>query len=193
MSKDYQAASQAVYDYYCRTFGRKPDQYKLTPARRKKIIARLKEGYSVSAIQQAIKNLRASQWHMENSHIGLDTFLLKSQERLDDWIARRPKPRHRDPGHYPCSEPGAGPPPDVDAPGYHTPKHQHNGIVEKITAKLAAIPKEELVRQLQQIEAELRQKYPVAGTWQPEVLRETALSLLQERIAQQIRGEDHAT
>lgn len=76
--------ARAVFEHWQSAFD-KP-RASLTDGRRKKIKARLEEGYGVDRIQRAIDGCAGSEWHRANDHIGL-TLICQSGEKLERFEA----------------------------------------------------------------------------------------------------------
>jgi hypothetical protein len=83
-----------IYDFYCQTMGKNPNQYKLTAAKKNKIQSRLKD-CSVREIHDAILACKASPHHMgENEQQRPYNDLLKNiipnREKVEWWNERKP-------------------------------------------------------------------------------------------------------
>lgn len=86
------AAIERLFDFYCTTLGRNPNRYTLTPARRDKAVARLRErckanGGDLAAAErdlgQAIENLAAADWNRENGYIDWTAQIFRSAEEFE--------------------------------------------------------------------------------------------------------------
>lgn len=84
---------QEIYEFYCQTFGKNPNRYKLLPERRRKIAARLKE-FSMDEIKKAITNLSQSAFHVDNGYVGLD-FVLRNSGKTEEWVEKLPETLRR--------------------------------------------------------------------------------------------------
>jgi hypothetical protein len=89
------AEIRQVYEHYLRAMGLQAGEYRLTPARRVKIRTRLTE-FTPDALCGAIDSCRASPFHMgdmpkTNGAVfnDLEKHILKSQEKVEDWLRRR--------------------------------------------------------------------------------------------------------
>ncbi|WFD61268.1 putative replicative DNA helicase [Acinetobacter phage XC1] len=74
-----------VFLFWKNTFN-KNDRTKLKGVRETKIRARLKEGYSVDEIKQAILNISSSQYHIDCGHTDIE-LICRDQSHLDRYIA----------------------------------------------------------------------------------------------------------
>lgn len=74
-----------VFLFWKETF-KKSDRSILKGARETKIKARLKDGYSVDEIKQAIINVSSSQYHIENGYTDIE-LICRNQVNLDKYIA----------------------------------------------------------------------------------------------------------
>lgn len=84
-----------VFDYWKHRLGK--DRARLTPARRDKIRARLKDGTTIAEIRQAIDGCASSEFHVANGHTDLE-LILRSRENVEKFIGRltAPGPRSKD-------------------------------------------------------------------------------------------------
>lgn len=104
---------RAVFDHWLRTCvdARQHGRTKLTDDRRRKIKARLKEGYTVADLCKAIDGFAADPWHRgehpqnRTPRLGLVT-LIKNASKVDDGIARAEKlgPPKTKPGSHAAKE-----------------------------------------------------------------------------------------
>lgn len=74
-----------VFDFWKKTFD-KSDRTLLKGKRESVIRARLRDGYSVDEIKQAIVNLSNSQYHIENGHVDIE-LICRNQVNLDKYIS----------------------------------------------------------------------------------------------------------
>ena len=110
---------QEVFAYYLDRTGRKPSAYTLTPARKQKGLARLRECISrsqgdlpsaVAMLKMAIDGICKSDWHMGRDpktggkrYVEWESHLFGSVENLEKWIeasdgsSQAPKARYIDP------------------------------------------------------------------------------------------------
>lgn len=81
-----------VWEHWCKVMGKRTNA-KLTPERRKKIQARLKEGYAVERIMRAIDGCHASDFHMARREYGGSrmfndlTLICRSGSKLEEFEA----------------------------------------------------------------------------------------------------------
>lgn len=75
----------SVFLFWKTTFN-KTDRTLLKGVRETKIKARLKEGYTVDEIKQAITNVSVSQYHIDAGHIDIE-LICRDQSHLDKYIA----------------------------------------------------------------------------------------------------------
>jgi len=96
-NSELEADIKRVYDFYIEQSGRKPDHYKLTPLRKQKIRSRLKEGFTLEQMGQAINDVLNTPWNMgENpggkKYIEIEDHIFRSREqtekRINDFITR---------------------------------------------------------------------------------------------------------
>lgn len=83
--------SKQIFDHYVNTFnGFFPRGIKLTNDRKKKIEARLKEGYTVEQINLAITNIRTSEFHCgkndRNTFYADLSFVCRNGSTLEKWM-----------------------------------------------------------------------------------------------------------
>jgi hypothetical protein len=84
--------TKQVHAWYCEVMERDPNQYKLSDARKKKIMSRLQE-FKISELWAAITALSWSDWHMGENPKGekyndLIENLFKSYEQTDKWLQK---------------------------------------------------------------------------------------------------------
>ena len=93
-------AASMVFFYWLKAMG-KTDKIKFTPRRKKAVLARLKSGYSVDDLKQAIDGCAMSPFHMGQSESGVvydDLELIcRNPEKVDGFIAmeKRGKPTNK--------------------------------------------------------------------------------------------------
>lgn len=92
----YKSEISEIFDFWRETMG-KANNTKLTSDRRSKIRARLNDGYSVDEIKRAIKNCRASRFHMgENDggkiHNDLE-LICRNGSKLEGFRDMKPEPK----------------------------------------------------------------------------------------------------
>lgn len=75
-----------VFEYWAKVFHKRAGT-KLTPARKSKIKARLKEGFSCSDLQNAILSASQSAFHIENGHTDIET-ILRGQKQVEMHLER---------------------------------------------------------------------------------------------------------
>lgn len=84
-----------VFEYYCQTFEGFYKRLTLTDKRKAHINARLKEGFTIEQIKQAIVNIRTSSYHCGENDKGMFyatlEFICRSPENLEKWINHMPK------------------------------------------------------------------------------------------------------
>lgn len=76
---------ESVFSFWKEVF-KKTDRTQLKGVRQTKISARLKEGYSVDEIKQAIKNVSCSQYHIDAGYTDIE-LICRDQSHLDKYIA----------------------------------------------------------------------------------------------------------
>lgn len=81
MTKEQQI--KTVYKFYCQTFGKNPNQYKLTPQRKILINGRLND-FEVDDIKIAIRNFSRSAFHRDQGYTGLEKVLCTT-DILEEW------------------------------------------------------------------------------------------------------------
>jgi hypothetical protein len=84
--------TKQVHAWYCEAMERDPNQYKLSDARKKKIMSRLQE-FKISELWAAITALSWSDWHMgqndkQQKYNDLIDNLFKSYEQTDKWLQK---------------------------------------------------------------------------------------------------------
>ncbi|GEM_PF-1937608 len=83
-----------IFDYWVTTLNKRPSSTKFTDKRKKVIRARLKEGYTVGQIKQAIVNCAKSSWHMganDRNQVYDDIELIcRDGPKLESFINRLP-------------------------------------------------------------------------------------------------------
>lgn len=85
------SASQQVFNHWVSVLG-KPSTVRLTPQRKGKVKARLRDGYTVEQLCQAVDGCKLSNWHMGENERGqpyndLET-ILRSGKTVEEHIAR---------------------------------------------------------------------------------------------------------
>jgi hypothetical protein len=90
-NKDLQEKIKKVYDFYIEQSDRNPNLYKLTKLRKQKIIARLKDGFTVKQLSFAIQAVLNNPFNMgENKegkkYIDLVNHIFKSHEKTEQRI-----------------------------------------------------------------------------------------------------------
>lgn len=73
-----------IFNFWCTTMG-KDKSTKLSPKRESKILARLKDGYTIDKIKTAIVACSKSDWHMANSHNDIE-LICRDVEHLDKFL-----------------------------------------------------------------------------------------------------------
>lgn len=74
-----------VFEFWKTTFRKKSDTL-LSDKRKSKIQARLRQGYTVDQIKQAITNCSNSEYHIQNGHTDIE-LICREPEKLDRFIA----------------------------------------------------------------------------------------------------------
>jgi hypothetical protein len=87
-------AVDEVFGYWRQAFGLNA-RTKLTPKRRTRILARLREGYGVERMKRAIDGCAASAYHRENHYTDLE-LILRSGEKLERFEALAATPTPED-------------------------------------------------------------------------------------------------
>ena len=80
----YQSEIAQVFDFWKSVFG-KADSTILSEKRKSKIIERLKDGYTVEQIKQAIYNCSKSEFHVSGNHTDLE-LICRNIEKLDYFL-----------------------------------------------------------------------------------------------------------
>jgi hypothetical protein len=92
---------ETLFEYYCHAFERNPRQYSLTPARREKAEARMRERIRANLgdiakaemdLIRAVENLSMSEYHRTNGYIDWIEQIFRSQEEFEkrlNWTAPR--------------------------------------------------------------------------------------------------------
>lgn len=96
--RDFNSEAEEVFEYYMQTFdGFFPKGLTLTKERKAKILARLKNGYSVDDIKLAITNIRRSSFHCGENEKGkvyaTIEFICRNAAKLEEWMNFQPKIR----------------------------------------------------------------------------------------------------
>lgn len=91
--------SQEIFNFWKKTF-EKSDRTVFDNRRKTKVIARLKDGYSVDQLKQAITGCASSEYHVENHHIDLE-LICRDATHTDRFIGlatapKKPKPTTQD-------------------------------------------------------------------------------------------------
>lgn len=91
--------SKEIFDFWKKTF-EKSDRTVFDNRRKTKVIARLKDGYSVNQLKQAITGCASSEYHVENHHIDLE-LICRDATHTDRFIGlatapKKPKPTTQD-------------------------------------------------------------------------------------------------
>lgn len=81
--------AQEIFEFWARVFG-KGAGTKFTPGRRKAVLARLKEGYTVERLKRAILGCAGSEFHVKGGHTDL-TLICRNGEKVEQFEAR-PEP-----------------------------------------------------------------------------------------------------
>ncbi len=187
-----------VYKYYCETFGKSPTQYKLVPARHAKIETRLKE-FTVEELKTAIYQLSKLKFNLYFEYVDLDKQILRSRQRVQELLELTPEViKRRNKGFkqkYGRLNIPSAPPQKTDNPKLRNPETEpidnpKDAMEHQLEQLLAGITEAEKERELRRIEAEIRRKYPVARTWTPEVLRETAFAQYGEKFSNKLTAEN---
>lgn len=106
-----------VFDYWSKVMP-VTKRTKLDPSRKRKIRARLREGYTVGDLKNAIDGCKSSDWHMENKHFNIG-LIFRNSEKTDMFIARKG-----------ASPPNANQdPPDYWPPTHGAPKERKNKFI----------------------------------------------------------------
>jgi phage replication O-like protein O len=83
----------AVFAFWKTVFG-KTEKVVLSDKRRAKILARLKQGYTVEEIKQAIVNCSQSDYHIKNAYTDIE-LICREPEKLDRFLNMRHGPKNR--------------------------------------------------------------------------------------------------
>jgi len=86
-------AIRRVYNRFIEKFGKNPNQYKLSDARKKKLKVRLNDA-GEEMLLQAVDNLSESEFHRGDNDRGWEAdldFLIKSYEQVEKWAAENVK------------------------------------------------------------------------------------------------------
>uniref|UniRef100_A0A7C4U118 Uncharacterized protein n=1 Tax=Caldisericum exile TaxID=693075 RepID=A0A7C4U118_9BACT len=84
---------QRIYDFFISSFGKNPNQYKLTPYRKQKIKLRLKDA-GEEMLKQAITNTANSPFHRGDNDRGWQAdldFIIRSYEQVERLANMKPK------------------------------------------------------------------------------------------------------
>jgi hypothetical protein len=87
-----------VFDYWKNTFG-KNAATKLDSKRKSRIVARLKDGYTVEQIKQAIDGCASSDYHIENHHTDIE-LICRDVTKIDKFIEIGSAPKKPAPVNY---------------------------------------------------------------------------------------------
>jgi hypothetical protein len=104
-------AIKAIFEFWQQTMGH--PRAKLDNARRRAIAARLREGYTIDEIKDAIRGCKSSAWHQGDNPSGVKyddlTLICRSGAKLEHFrgylSARRPRPAWTTVGQHTESEP----------------------------------------------------------------------------------------
>lgn len=83
--KKYTDDCNAIFEYWLTKMGKDKARVKLTPDRRKKIRARLDEGYSAQSILLAIDGILLSDFHVQGGYLDI-THVCKNARNVDKFI-----------------------------------------------------------------------------------------------------------
>jgi DNA-binding transcriptional ArsR family regulator len=84
VKEEKERAVGEVFSHWQGVFGKY--RSRLSPQRRKKIEARLKEGFSVDQLKRAVDGCAGSDFHRDNGHVDL-TLICRSEEKLEFFLA----------------------------------------------------------------------------------------------------------
>lgn len=76
---------RAIFDHWRQAFGLN-GRSRLTPERRRKIRARLRQGYSADRLKRAVEGCAGSKWHVEQGHTDL-AWILHNGSRVERFEA----------------------------------------------------------------------------------------------------------
>lgn len=79
-----------IFELWIAKLGKDPQRTKLTPTRRAKIRARLKDS-SIEEIKRAISGASKSEFHVENGHTDIE-LILRNRNKVEQFIEYDEKP-----------------------------------------------------------------------------------------------------
>lgn len=83
-------ASQDIFDFWLDIMDKDPAKWKLTDERKRKIIARLKDGKDITDIKQAIYNASQDNWAVTHGKTDI-SYICQSDARLSEFLLKQPK------------------------------------------------------------------------------------------------------
>lgn len=83
-------ASQEVFEFWLDIMDKDPDKWKLTDERKRKIIARLKDGKDITDIKQAIYNASQDNWAVTHGKTDI-SYICQSDARLSEFLLKQTK------------------------------------------------------------------------------------------------------
>lgn len=91
-------ASQEVFEFWLDIMGKDPAKWKLTDERKRKIIARLKDGKDITDIKQAIYNASQDNWAVTHGKTDI-SYICQSDARLSEFLLKKPKAMQQNQQH----------------------------------------------------------------------------------------------
>jgi hypothetical protein len=82
----YKEDIQKVYDFYIKHSKRNPKLYSLTKLRKTKIKARLKDGFSLKEMGEAVYGILDNEYMVKHNIIDIEAHLFGSREKTERWI-----------------------------------------------------------------------------------------------------------